>query len=120
MNIVFPMGYLLERIQSLIGMTTVNQLLAITHDIYKYLDSGKDVCAIFRDVSKAFDKVWHEGFIFKSRQFGITDTLMSLLENYLTDRSQRVVLNGKTSPSQSISAGVLQGSTLGTLLFIIC
>jgi len=56
MNIVFLMGYLLERIQSFIEMTTVNQLLAITHDIYKYLDSGKDVCALFLDVSKAFEK----------------------------------------------------------------
>ena len=66
-------------------------------------------------MSKAFDKVWHEGLIFKLRQFGITGTLISLLENYLTDRSQRVVLNGKTSPSQSIS---VQGSILGPLLFL--
>jgi hypothetical protein len=88
--------------------STVNQLIAITHNIYKSLDSGKDVCAIFLNVSKAIDKVWHEGLIFKLRQFGITDTLISLLENYLTDRSQRVVPNGKTSPSQSISAGFLR------------
>ena len=97
----------------------VNQLIAITHNIYKSLDSGKDVCAIFLDVSKAFDKVWHEGLIFKLRQFGITCTLISLLENYLTGRSQRVVLNGKTSPSQYISAGVPQGSIPGPLLFLI-
>ena len=96
--------------------STVNQLIAITHNIYKSLDSGKDVCALFLDVSKAFDKVWHEGLIFKLRQFGITATLISLLENYLTDRSQRVVLNGKTSPSQYISA---QCSILGPLLFLI-
>ena len=48
--------------------STVNQLLAITHIIYKSLDSGKDVCAIFLDVSKASDKVWYEGLIFKLRQ----------------------------------------------------
>jgi hypothetical protein len=77
----------------------------------------KDVCAIFIDVSKAFDKVWHEGLIFKLRQFGITDTLISLLENYLTDRSRRVVLNGKTSPSQSISAGVPHRSILELCYF---
>jgi len=85
-------------------MITVNQLLAITHNIYKSLDSGKDVCAIFRDVSKAFDNVWHERLIFKLRQFDIAATLISTLENYLTGRSQRVVLNGKASPSQPISA----------------
>jgi hypothetical protein len=90
---------------------TNNQLIAITQNIYRSLDSGKDVCANFLDVSKVFDKVWHEGLIFKLRQFGITGTFISLLENYLTDRSQRVVLNSKTPPSQSISAGVLQGSS---------
>jgi hypothetical protein len=60
--------------------STVNQIIAITHNIYKSLDSGKDVCAIFLDVSKAFDKKWHEGLIFKLRQFGITGTFISLLE----------------------------------------
>ena len=40
---------------------TVNQLIAITHNIYRSLESAKDVCAIFLDVSKVFDKVWHEG-----------------------------------------------------------
>ena len=48
--------------------STSNQLLAITHSIYKSLDSGKDVCAIFLGVSKASDKVWYEGLIFKLRQ----------------------------------------------------
>jgi len=60
--------------------STVNQLRAINHNIYKSLDSGKDVCAIFLDVSKAFDKIWHEGLLFKLRKFGITGTLFTLLE----------------------------------------
>jgi hypothetical protein len=46
-------------------------------------------------VSKVFDKIWHGGLIFGLRQFGITGTLISILENDLTDQSQRVVLNGK-------------------------
>ena len=61
-------------------MTIVNELLAIIHNMYKSLDSGKDVCAIFLDVSKAFDKVWHEILIFKLRQFDITATLISMLK----------------------------------------
>ena len=72
------------------------------------------------DVSKAFDRAWYEALIFKLRQCGITGTLMSLLENYLTDRSQRVVLNGKASPSQSISARVPRGNIIGPSLFSIC
>jgi hypothetical protein len=70
-------------------------------------------------VSKLFDMVWHEGLIFKLRQCGITVTLISLLEHYLTDRSHRIVLNGKTSPSQPVSVGVPQGLILGTWLFLI-
>jgi hypothetical protein len=52
--------------------STVNQLIAFTHKIYKAIDFGHDVCAIFLDVSKAFDKVWHEGLIFKLKQIGIS------------------------------------------------
>ena len=57
MNIVFLMSYLLQRMHDLRGKTTVNKLLAITNNISKSLDSGKDVCAIFLDVSKAFHNV---------------------------------------------------------------
>ena len=42
-----------------------NQLLAITHEIYKSFDGGFEVRGVFLDISKAFDKVWHEGLIFK-------------------------------------------------------
>ena len=48
----------------------------------------------FLDISKAFDKVWHEGLIFKLKTYGVEGNLLKLLENYLTDRQQRVVLNG--------------------------
>ena len=99
--------------------STVNQLIAITHEIYKAIDSGHDVCAIFLDVSKAFDKVWHEGLIFKLKQIGICDNLSLLLINYLDSRSQKVVLNGTSSSLCSTSAGVPQGSILGPLLFLL-
>ena len=58
-------------------MTTVNEPLAITHNIYQSLDSGKDVCAIFLVVSEAFDKVLHEGLLVKGRPFDIAATLLS-------------------------------------------
>ena len=70
-------------------------------------------------MSKAFDKVWHEGLIFKLEQSGIEGKLLILFKNYLSNRKQRVVLNGMESKWGEIRAGVPQGSVLGPLLFLI-
>ena len=53
------------------GDSCTNQLLAITHEIYKSHDKGFAVRGDFLDISKAFDKVWHECLIFKLKQNGI-------------------------------------------------
>ena len=71
------------------------------------------------DISKAFDRVWHKGLLFKLRSNGIEGPLFKLLENYLHNRKQRVVLNGQTSTWANINTGVPQGSVLGPLLFLI-
>ena len=51
--------------------------------------------AVFLDISKAFDKVLHDGLLFKLRSYGISGCLFSVLEDFLDNRQQRVVLNGK-------------------------
>ena len=70
-------------------------------------------------MSKAFDRVWHQGLIHKLNSYGVQGRLLTLLKNYLSNRSQRVVLNGQTSDWAEIKAGVPQGSVLGPLLFLI-
>ena len=70
-------------------------------------------------MSKAFDKFWHEGLVFKLKQNGIEGNLLNLFQNYLTNRKQRVVLNGMESEWGDIKAGVPQGSVLGPLLFLV-
>ena len=99
----------------------VNQLLTITHEIFSSFDCNPslEVRSIFLDISKAFDKVWHEGLLYKLKSFGISGNLLNLIKHYLTDRSQRVLLNGQCSNWQPILVGVPQGSILGPLFFLM-
>ena len=101
------------------GDSCINQLLSITHEIYESFDVGLEVRSVFLDISKAFDKVWHDGIIYKLTQNGISGNLLNLLEDFLKERKQRVVLNGQVSTWKNINAGVPQGSILGPLLFLI-
>ena len=70
--------------------------------------------AVFLDISKAFDKVWHE-----LKCNGIQGKLLNLIISFLSNRQQRVVLNGKSSEWKDVSAGVPQGSVLEPLCFLV-
>ena len=60
---------------------------------------------------------WHKGLIYKLRQYGFTGNLLTLFTDFLSNRKQRVVLNGQHSSWADIKAGIPQGSILGPLLF---
>ena len=79
------------------------------------LDKDKDVRFIFCDISKAFDKVWHTGLLFKLKSYGIDGNTWKWIVYYLDDRVQREVLNGFYSSFKPISACVPQGSVFGPL-----
>ena len=101
------------------GDSCINQLIAITHEIYQSFDAGYEVRSVFLDISKAFDKVWHEGLIFKLKKKGISGNLLNLIKDFLKNRKQRVVLNDQFSSWADVDAGIPQGSILAPLLFII-
>ena len=102
------------------GDSTVNQLIDIYNTFCKALNEGKQVRCIFCDISKAFDRVWHKGLLFKLQSAGVSGSLLTWFSDYLTDRKQKVVLPGASSSWTSVKAGVPQGSILGTLLFLLC
>ena len=79
---------------------------------------GYKIRSIFLDISKASDKVWHQGLIFKLKQSGISRKLFNLIKEFLKNRTQRVVLNGQFSSWAGINAGVPQESILGPLLLL--
>ena len=99
--------------------STVNQLIEIYDTIIRNLDKGNDVRFIFCDVSKAFDKVWHQGLLTKLRSYGFNVNRCNWIADYLNDRQQKVVLDGFFSNFASINAGVPQGSVLGPFLFLL-
>jgi hypothetical protein len=99
--------------------SSVLRLLSLTDDIYQQLDNQNEIILIFMDISKAFDRVWHEGLIHKLKESGIEGNLLSWLESYLSNRKQRVVVGGKSSNTKYIHGGVPQGSILGPLLFLL-
>ena len=99
--------------------SAVFQLIDLYDTFAKAIDDGKEIRVIFCDISKAFDRVWHEGLLFKLRRMGITGSLLEWFSSYLDQRHQRVVLEGSFSDFKQINAGVPQGSILGPLLFLV-
>ena len=91
------------------------------HNIFSAFDANPslEVHGVFLDLSKAFDRVQHDGLLYKLDNNGIDSNLFKLIKSFVNSRCQWVVLNGQYSVQKSVTAVVTQGTVLGSLLFLI-
>jgi len=101
------------------GRSTVLQLLKILDDWTLQLDLGKQIDVIYTDFEKACDKVPHHALISKLRAYGLDDTLIQWLQDFLCNRIQCVGINGFFSRWFLVDSGIPQGSILSPILFLI-
>jgi len=103
------------------GLSTSMAIYDVHENLLKNREEKYTTCAIFCDLSKAFDTIDHSILLHKLEHFyGMRGIPSKLLINYLQDGQQHTVVEGYKSDVQNINCGVPQGSTFGPLLFAFC
>lgn len=113
-KLISPSQYGFQRKKS-----TESALLSIKDKLINNIENQLYTLGVFLDFSKAFDSIKHNILLSKLPYYGIRGTSLKLLQNYLSGRSQYVVINNATSNSELIKFGVPQGSILGPTLFLL-
>ena len=96
-----------------------NKVVMFFEEITKWVDDGSPVDVIYLDFQKAFDKVPHQRLILKLKSHAMGNSIINWIEQWLTDRRQRVIVDGEVSSWKSVLNGVPQGSVLGSILFFV-
>ena len=104
----------------LIGKVWVpDALLCVSHTLQGALECGQEARIVQIDFSVAFDRVNHLGSLYKLCSVGIGGSVLSILTQFLSNRSQQVMVNGCRSKLVNVGSGVPQGSVLGQLLYFL-
>ena len=101
------------------GLGTCDALLCVSHTLQIALESGKEARIMQIDFSAAFDRVNHLGFLYNHCSVGTGGSVLSILTQFLSNRSQHVMVDGCRSKLINLVSGVPQESVLGPLLFLL-
>ena len=100
------------------GLSTEHNLMHVVNYISQSLNNGNYCIGIFLDLKKAFDVCSHEILLKKLKKFGIDGSALDWFASYLSNRKQKVDISGNLSSESIINISVLQGTTLGPILFL--
>ena len=100
------------------GFSCVTQLITTLHDIMQLYDKKHQIDVAILDFSKAFDTVPHKRLLRKLHHYGVRGNVLKWIEGFLTNRTQRVLVEGEFSKSAKVLSGVPQGTVLGPLMFL--
>ena len=101
------------------GLGTCDALLCVSHILQSALEIGQEARIVQIDFSAAFDRVNHQGILYMLSSVGIGGSVLSVLTQFLSNRSQYILVDGCRSKLVNVVSGVPQGNVLGPLLFLL-